>query len=175
MISAAVQVGAGLVVAVWAGTRANAHTVSTPWVDRLAVALIGAAGLFSVVGVPLSSLPVIVDVRAEVVQHKPGTARLHLHGTKPVTRSMCDFLWLDAYITTAGGELMEVPMAIEGDPRDGNTRPAGRHDFGIWRVDYPPAQVARAVTFSAHHRCAWWMPITRTRQGPFALPAAAIE
>jgi hypothetical protein len=171
VIAEAVQITAGVVVASWAGRRANAHDGGTSWLDRLTVSLIGAAGILAVVGVPLSTLPVIINVRAEVVQHTPGVARLHMHGTKPVSRGMCDFQALDAYVQTPAGDLVEVPMTVESDVRPSNTRPPGRHDFGVWRLEYAPGLRPAAVLFVAYHRCAWWMPPTRTQQGPFALPA----
>lgn len=170
MMADVVQITAGIVVSSWASLRANAHRADTPWLDRLTVALIGAAGVLAVLAVPLSRAPVIVDVRAEVVQHTAGVARVRVFGTKPASAALCDFLWLDAYIGTRTGELVEAPMSIEADPRAGSTRPPGRHDFGTWRVDYPPNLQAASVTFTAHHRCAWWMPVTRSNQGPFALP-----
>ena len=47
MIGAAVQVAAGVAVAVWAVRAANSHTASTPMLERMAVALMGAAGVLA--------------------------------------------------------------------------------------------------------------------------------
>jgi hypothetical protein len=170
MIAEGVQIAAGLFVAAWAGKRANHHKPGTPWLDRITISLIGAAGLLAVLGVPLSRAPVVVDAHASVIQHDPGVIRLHLTGFKPAHRAMCELLELDAYIVDANGLQLEVPMTVDGDPRIGNTRPPGLQDFGVWRLDYPPDRVASAALFTAEHRCAWWMPRTVTIQGPFNLP-----
>lgn len=175
LVAEVVQVVAGLVVAGWAGNRVNAHRPGTPWLDRITLSLIGAAGVMAILAVPLARMPVIVDAQARVVEHTPGAVRLHVTGTKPLSRAMCDFQSLDAYAVDAAGVHTEVPLIVEHDPRPANTRPPGRQDFGVWRVVYPPELVPQAVLFVAHHRCAWWMPETRTSQGPFKLPEPELE
>ena len=65
-------------------------------------------------------------------------------------------------------------MVYENDPNSGNTRPAGMHDFGVLRLTYPPALVVDGAQIRAHHRCAWWIPVTDTDMGPFAVPKAGV-
>lgn len=166
------QIAAGVVVAVSAGQRVNGHGPSTPMLDRVTWSIIGAAGLMAVLGVPLSQLPVVVESQARVVEHQPGLLRLHVTGRKPDTRGSCEFKGLDAYVLNRAGYQFEVGHAPESDPVWGNTRPPGLHDFGVWRLTYPQGYEPVEVLFVARHRCAWWMPITRTRQGPFPVPPA---
>ena len=103
-----------------------------------------------------------------VVSHEPGEIRLRLTGNKPTNRGMCEYLNTEAYVLS-GGKLLEVPSQYENDPVKGNTRPPGVHDFGVLRLTYPPAMTVDAAQVRAHHRCAWWMPVTNTDMGPFAI------
>jgi len=161
------QISAGIIVAFSAGRRVNDHGPATPMLDRITWSVIGAAGLMACMGVPLSKLPVVVDSHAEVVEHRPGVLRLHVTGRKPMDRGMCELRGLDAYVIDSEGQQLEVRHIAEDDPAPGNTRPPGVLDFGVWRVVYPLSYRPAQVLFVAQHRCAWWMPITRTRQGPF--------
>lgn len=160
------QIAAGLVVAYTAGARVNLHTPRTPLIDRITWSVLGAAGLMACLGVPLSRVPVVVEVRAEIVEHRPGLLRLHVTGRKPVDRGMCELRAIDAYVVDGQGVQFEVPHLAEHDPSPGNTRPPGRQDFGVWRMVYPAGLDITTALFVAHHRCAWWMPITRTQIGP---------
>jgi hypothetical protein len=169
MIAEAVQVLAGAATAVWAGAAANEQRPGTSLIDRLAVSLLGAAGVMAVLAVPMSRLPVVVDVRADVVAQAPGRVDVHVHATKPTSRAMCDYILTDAYVIDPDGALLAVPRTVPADPRTGNTRPAGLLDLGVWTVTYPQDFKACAVTFYAHHSCAWWLRDTVTQLGPVAL------
>lgn len=170
MIAESLQLLTGSATAVWAGSIANGHRPGTPLIDRLAVSLLGAAGIMAALAVPMSRLPVIVDVHADVVSQMPGRVDVRMRGTKPVSREMCDYLLTDAYIVDRDGAMLAVPRTVPGDPRRGATRPAGRLDLGVWTVTYPPDHQACAVTFYAHHQCAWWLRTTVTELGPVPLP-----
>lgn len=173
MMGEVLQIAAGVVVACSAGQRVNRHNRQTPLLDRITWSVLGAAGLMACLGVPLSKVPVVTYAPAEIVDHRPGLLRLHVTGRKPTDRGMCEFRGIDAYVIDAPGRHVEVPLTVEGDPTPGNTRPAGVHDFGVWRVAYPAEVAISGALFVAHHRCAWWMPITRTRLGP--VPLAALQ
>lgn len=164
------QLAAGVVVAISAGRRVNAHVPGTPWIDRITWSIIGAAGLMACLGVPLARVPVVVESRATVVEHQPGVLRLHVIGRKPVERGMCELRDIDGYVIDQAGRHLEVPYMAEDDPAPGNTRPPGIHDFGVWRLAYPRHVQVSSALFVVHHRCAWWMPITRTQLGPIAVP-----
>ncbi len=166
MMGELLQIAAGLVVAYSAGQRVNHHGPRTPLLDRITWSVIGAAGLMAVLGVPLSRVPVVVESQAEIVEHRPGLLRLHVTGRKPTDRGMCELRGIDAYVIDGRGRQIEVPHVAELDPAPGNTRPPGLQDFGVWRMVYPPHAAITGALFVAHHRCAWWMPITRTYIGP---------
>lgn len=172
MMGELLQICAGAVVAYSAGQRVNHHGPRTPVLDRITWSVIGAAGLMAVMGVPLSRLPVVVAVEMEVVEHSPGTLRVHITGRKPADRGMCELRGIDAYVTDSRGGQLEVPWVAEDDPVPGNTRPPGAHDFGVWRLTYPAAMQVTQASWVAYHRCAWWMPMTRTQLGPLEVPAA---
>lgn len=170
MIPEMMQMAAGGAAAYWAGRTANKQGPGSSWLDHIAVGLLGLAGVMAVVAVPLSRLPVIVDVRAEVVSHEPGRVQVHMRGAKPVSREMCDYLLTDAYVIDRDDSKLAAMRTVEGSPRRGATRPAGRLDFGVWTVTYPAGFDACAVTFYAHHQCAWWLQPTVTELGPVPLP-----
>lgn len=172
MMGELMQIAAGAIVACSAGQRVNHHGPRTPILDRITWSVIGAAGLMAVLGVPLSRVPVVVDVSAQVVDHQPGLLRLHITGRKPTDLGMCELRSIDAYVLDRDGRHVEVPHIVENDPAPGSTRPPGLQDFGIWRMVYRPDLHVSGALFVAHHRCAWWMPITRTRLGPLDVPAA---
>lgn len=167
------QIAAGVLVALGAGQRVNHHGPQTPLLDRITWSLLGAAGLMACLGVPLSRLPVVIESQAEVMQHQPGLLRLHVTARKPLDRALCEFKGIEAYIIDAQGYQYEVQRVSEDAPSFGATRPPGLQDFGVWRITYPKRYTPTAALFVAAHRCAWWMPITRTRQGPFPVPPAA--
>jgi hypothetical protein len=171
MMAEATQLVAGLTVAAWAVQQANHHRVGATVLDRIAVALIGAGAVMAVLGVAFSRAPVVIDSRAQVVSHAPGELMLHMYGYKPANRGMCKYLGTDAYVIS-GGELLEVPAEYQDDPTMGNTRPPGLHDFGVLRITYPQALPITAAQVRAHHKCAWWMPVTHTDMGPFPVPKA---
>jgi hypothetical protein len=171
MMAEATQLIAGLAVAAWAVQQANQHRDNSTLLDRLAVSLIGAGAVMAVLGVAFSRAPVVIDARAVVMSQGSGELRLHLYGYKPAHRGMCEYLGTEAYVIS-GGEMLEVPSAYENDPVHGNTRPPGMHDFGILKVIYPQAMPITAVQVRAHHKCAWWMPVTHTDLGPFTLQKA---
>lgn len=175
MIADAAQVIAGGIAMVWAIKQANSHRAHTPLTDRIAIAIIGAAAVMAAVAVPASKMPVVVDAYIRPVSHAPGNLRVQLYGTKPQSRKGCEFIGADAYVVE-DGSLMEAPFVIERDPNPGNTRPAGKHNFGTWSVTYPAQTVVSHVLIRAHHKCAWWMPVTHTDLGPFSVspPAADI-
>lgn len=169
MMAEATQLIAGLTVAAWAVQQANHHKEGATVLDRVAVALIGAGAVMAVLGVAFSRAPVVIDARARVVSHTPGELRLHMSGFKPANRGMCEYLGTEAFVIS-GGEMLEVPAVYEQDPVKGNTRPPGMHDFGVLHVTYPQALPIEAAQVRAHHKCAWWMPVTNTDMGPFNVP-----
>lgn len=164
------QIAAGAIVAYSAGQRVNNHGPRTPVLDRITWSVIGAAGLMASLGVPLSRVPVVVESQAEIVEHRPGLLRLHVTGRKPADRGMCELRGIDAYVIDGRGRQVEVPHVAEHDPAPGNTRPPGLQDFGVWRMVYPADVAVSQALFVAHHRCTWWMPITRTLLGPVSVP-----
>lgn len=163
------QGAAGIAAALWAGRIANHQRPGTPWIDRIAVGMLGTVGVMAALAVPLSRLPVVVDVRAEVVSHEPGLVAIHVWATKPPSRTMCEYLLTDAYVIDPGGALLSAVRTVPTDPRPGNTRPAGPLDFGVWRVAYPPSMPISGTTFFARHQCGWWLRPTVTEIGPFPL------
>lgn len=171
MMADAAQLLASGVAMVWAIRQANSHQQGTPVADRIAIAIIGAAAVMAALAVPASKAPVVVDAYIKHISHAPGDLRIQLYGTKPPARRNCEFLGADAYVVEEG-TMMEVPYIIERDPNPGNTRPAGRHNFGTWRLSYPDQTVVSHVLIRAHHKCAWWMPTTHTDMGPFSVPQA---
>jgi hypothetical protein len=168
MLAEAVQVTFGLGCAVLAGAQANAHDKATPWASRFGVAILGAAGVLAAIGVPLSRAPVVTEARAEVVSIQPGELRMRVWGTKPTNRAECEFLRADGYVMR-GGIMTESALSWESDPAPNNTRPAGRHYFGIARFVYPAEVYPDLALIVSHHSCAWWMPDTHTRLGPWGI------
>jgi hypothetical protein len=154
MILVAAQSLIGLWVAAVAVKMANMHGPATRWLERMLVATAGASGVMFAVGAVLL-LQLVV---------------LHVYGTKPQWMARCELLSVDAYVKSPGGLITEARLAFEDDPSPNSTRPAGRNDFGIWRVDYPHAASANAVMFEAKHQCAWWWKAARTQLGPWPIP-----
>lgn len=168
MFAEAVQVTIGLGCAVFAGAQANAHNKQTSWPTRFGVAIIGAAGVLSAIGVPLSRAPVVTEARAEVISSNPGELRMRVWGTKPPNRAECEFIRADGYVMR-GGVMTESALSWENDPAPNNTRPAGRHYFGVARLVFPPEIYPDLALIVSHHSCAWWMPDTHTRLGPWGV------
>lgn len=168
MFAEAVQVTVGMGCAVFAGAQANAHTRDTSWSMRFGVAVLGAAGVLAAIGVPLSKAPVVTEARAEVASSDPGELRMRVYGTKPDNRAACEFLRADGYVMR-GGVMTESALSWENDPAPNNTRPAGRHYFGVARMVFPAEVYPDLALIVAHHSCAWWMPDTQTRLGPWGV------
>ena len=169
MIAESMMLASGVGLAAWAVHDANAHKSGTALIDRIAVGVLGALGVMLAVAVPLSRLPVLTEIQATVVAQTSTSVSVHVVATKAPTRMMCQFLHSDAFVTQANGVQLEVPRTVAGDPYIGNTRPAGRHDFGVWTVTYPSEARPAAVTFLQNHQCGWWMQTTITRIGPVTL------
>jgi hypothetical protein len=170
MIAEAAMVASGAGLTVWAVRDANGHHPGTSALDRAMVGVLGAVGVMLIVAVPLARLPVLHDVSATLVAQSPTSATVHVVAAKHPGRALCTFQRTDAFVTDADGVQVEVPRAVAGDPYIGNTRPAGRHDFGLWTVTYPPTLRPVSVAFFAKHECAWWMQTTVTQIGPVLLP-----
>lgn len=159
--------GAGLFA--WSVHDANTHGPGTLLWDRIAVGLASGVGIMLLLAVPLSRLPVLTAMELKVVAQTAGSASVHVVATKPASRAMCTYIRTDSFVSLPDGLQIEVPRSVEGDPVLGNTRPPGRHDFGVWTVSYPAGLEPESVTFYGVHQCAWWMQPTITRIGPVRL------
>ena len=175
MIAEALQIGAGLAVAAVAGQRVNHHAPTTPLIDILLWSVLGAAGGMAVLAVPISLVPVVIDFQAEMVEHRPGVIRQHALGFKPKYQENCEYIDVDAYVIDGDGRQLKVPLVMENMPKPGRKRPHGPQDFGVWMVTYPPGKVITKTLFTAEHKCAWWMPVTRTTLGSFNVARARVE
>jgi hypothetical protein len=173
MIGDLAQVAMGAAAAGYAAHRSNAHKIAvTPFLDVLATALIGAAGVMVMLGVLIARQPVVVQSRIEVLSHTPGQVRFRMYGVKPKAKKKCEYLPpAEAYVVTPDGVAEADRIVFERDATPGNTRPPGFIDFGVVRVEYSTIRPATAVRLRARHSCALWMPDTITDQGPFKVPA----
>lgn len=175
MIAESLQIAAGLAVAATAGQRVNHHAATTPLIDLILWSVLGAAGVMAVLAVPISLMPVVIDFQAEMVEHRPGLIRQHALGFKPIYQKNCEFIDIDAYVIDANGRQLKAPLVMENTPTPGRKRPPGPQDFGVWLMTYPPGKVITKTLFTAEHKCAWWMPVTRTTLGPFNIARARVE
>lgn len=175
MIAESLQIAAGLAVAATAGQRVNHHTPATPLIDLVLWCVLGAAGGMAALAVPISLVPVVIDFQAEMVEHRPGVIRQHALGFKPKYQESCEFIDVDAYAIGGDGRQLKVPLVMEDMPFAGRKRPPGPQDYGVWRITYPPGKVITKTLFTAEHKCAWYMPVTRTTLGPFNVARARVE
>ena len=147
------------------------HSAETPWWRKLAGIGYGAFGLW-LLGMLLSStVPVVRDMEAAVLDRGENWVLMSVSATKPEYRRECEFLYTRANVVDAGGIKDKAWWEVLDDPTPGSTRPAGKQWMGEWRIKwtlrrgYTPV----AVYLESHHRCGLLDGEIVTRTGPFPI------
>lgn len=142
-------------------TRSRWSRVDFFWLGVVLVALIVPRFLFPIIGKAEGLFfPAATDFTVTRVETDgPASTLIWGHLFRP--RPDCEFR---AVAWALDGNGTSVPVIVE-HLRGSVARPAGRSEFGPWRLSIPPAQMANshAVVF---HQCPWRPWLTETHLYP---------
>ncbi len=161
-VAAVLVAGAGIV---WAGR----HDAGETWACRLAtVGLIVAAALHAV-SVLQAQIPVVQNMRHEMISRQNGVATFEVTGEK-VRR--CERVGTEkARVVGPDGRLHEAALLYVDDLTPNSTRPVGLQHFGIWQVRFAVyAEPVSEVVVEVEHDCGRWVRRVITQVGPMAVP-----
>lgn len=147
------------------------HGRETPLWRKTAGIGYGAFGIW-LLGMLLSStVPVVRDMEALVIDRGDRWVLMSVNATKPAYRADCEYLYTRANVADAAGVKAKAWWEALDDPNPGSTRPAGKQWMGDWRIKWNAQRgyTPVAVYLESHHRCGLLHGEIVTRTGPFPI------
>jgi hypothetical protein len=156
VIEQAVQLGAALGAMTLGWRFTGQHTAETPIDRRIGGIGWGVVGLWLLMQWMARFAPVVVDMRAPIIERGPAWVVMAVSADK--VRPECVFEYSRATVIDAGGRQAKAWWEALNDPAPGSSRPAGAQWMGDWRVRWDGERFKpQYVVFESHHDCGMLM------------------
>lgn len=159
-----VESGIGALLTFLSARSAAFNSADSPLLDRLTNSAVATFGFWLLLSSIPGMLPVVMQSDLEVKKVALGEMWVSLTGTKVQD---CEWISTEAFVISAEGITSKALLSFS-DPETG-TRPVGRNNFGVWRVQFSPYTPVRSLKFRSYHECGHRWPVM-TEQGPFSIP-----